>query len=144
MMLCAADKAPAKPVSKTKPTAKAAQPAQPKPAVQAAAIPAGAVEVEPYVYRHTDKDGKVWLYRKTPFGVSRMSEEAQQEVSRANAAAAANLAKVRATDKGETVRFERSTAMGQQSWEKKKSELNAQEKAWLADSVSQVAARPER
>ena len=37
-------------------------------------IPAGAVEIEPYMYRYTDAAGKNWIYRKTPFGVMRLEE----------------------------------------------------------------------
>lgn len=36
-----------------------------------AGVPKGAQEVKPGVYRHVDKDGKAWLYRRTPFGVNR-------------------------------------------------------------------------
>ena len=37
-------------------------------------IPKNAVESEPGTYRHTDAAGKKWIYRKTPFGVSRMED----------------------------------------------------------------------
>ena len=149
MLVCvAADKAPAKPVSKVKPAAPAAATTAPKTqaAPTAAAtntIPAGAVQVEPYLFRYTDKDGKVWLYRKTPFGITKSTEQAQQDVTVQQAAAAANLSKVRAIDAGETVRFERSTAMGKQSWEKKKSDLTAEERGWLTQSTGDAAAAPQ-
>src|ERR1039458_9646800 len=44
---------------------------QTKKAPAVTAIPKGAVETTPGFYRWTDKDGKVWTYRRTPFGVSR-------------------------------------------------------------------------
>lgn len=131
MVACVAGQAPAKSASKQK----AAKPA-------ATAIPAGAVEVEPYLFRHADKDGKVWLYRKTPFGVSKTSEQAQQDMDRAQAQAAANASKVRVTDNGGTVKFERGTPMGNQSWEKRKDELTPEEKGWVADNARQAVARP--
>ncbi len=31
------------------------------------AIPAGAVAIESNLYRHTDAQGKTWIYRRTPF-----------------------------------------------------------------------------
>src|SRR4051812_2926222 len=34
-------------------------------------VPEGAVQIEPYAYSYTDAEGKEWLYRRTPFGVSR-------------------------------------------------------------------------
>lgn len=38
-------------------------------------VPKDAQELKPGVYRHVDKDGKAWIYRKTPFGVNRGLEE---------------------------------------------------------------------
>ncbi len=43
---------------------------------QAITLPAGAKEVEANVWRHTDDKGKVWIYRRTPFGLSRFEEAA--------------------------------------------------------------------
>ena len=34
-------------------------------------IPAGAKEIEPYVYSYTDAQGTQWMYRQTPFGVTK-------------------------------------------------------------------------
>lgn len=135
-LVCAAEKPqPAKRTTKPKPAA----------AAQAqSVVPPGAVEVEPNLYRHIDTNGKAWLYRKTPFGISKMDESATQELLKAQAAAAASTAKVRATDKGDIVRFERSTPMGSQSWEKKKSELTAEEKGWLEPKTAQVAPSQEK
>jgi hypothetical protein len=147
MLVCAAaDKAPAKPVSKAKPTSATAPKAPATSTAATTSIPAGAVEVEPYLYRYTDKDGKVWLYRKTPFGISKSTEQAQLNVAQQQAAATANQAKVRAIDAGDTVKFERSTAMGKQSWEKKKADLTAEEKGWLAQANAQATAagQPEK
>src|ERR1039458_6943230 len=64
---CLAAQDPAKtPPSPPSPAAK-----QTKKAPSETAIPKGAVETTPGFYRWTDKDGKVWKYRRTPFGVSR-------------------------------------------------------------------------
>lgn len=40
-----------------------------------AGVPKGAKETAPGVYRHVDPDGKAWIYRKTPFGVSKRAAE---------------------------------------------------------------------
>ncbi len=39
------------------------------------AIPKGANEVEPNLFRYTDPQGKTWIYRKIPFGVSEMGRK---------------------------------------------------------------------
>lgn len=124
---------------------RAAKKAAAAPAAAAAlpAIPAGAEEIEPMLYRYKDKSGRVWLYRKTPFGITKMDEQQYNEIAKAQAGAAAFESKVYAVDKGDTVRFERATPMGKQSWEKKKSDLTSEEKAWLEQSVA-AAPKPER
>jgi len=92
-------------------------------------VPSGAAEVRPGVYRFVDKDGKAWLYRKTPFGVVR-AEDSQP--------AAVTTAK----EDGDTIRFERPTPFGVDKWQKKKSELNATERAiWDAQQAHSDAAQ---
>ncbi len=112
------------------------KPAQKKPKsapakVQAVTIPAGAVETEPYTYRYTDKEGKKWIYRKTPFGISRWedkpptveeSRKAQDEKSRL-------IDLTSAVEDGDSIRFERAWPFGKTSWSKKKTELNEVESA---------------
>ena len=41
-----------------------------------AAIPKGATEIEPGVFKHKDASGKAFIYRKTPFGVIKSVEGA--------------------------------------------------------------------
>lgn len=115
--------------------------AAPPQAPAAVTIPAGAVEVEPHLFRHTAADGKVWLYRKTPFGITKMEEKARDEALRARDAAP--VEKVRVTDQGETVLFERSTPLGKQSWQKKRTELTAEERSWLEKDAG-APAGPEK
>jgi hypothetical protein len=111
-----------------------------KPAAQtqkgSIAIPPDAVEIGPHVYRYKDANGKSWIYRNTPFGISRMEElnpgQAPAALMDGPAPPAANnKIKVSAVDKGDTVRFEQQTPMGPRVWERKKSELTPQESAWL-------------
>ena len=100
-----------------------------KPQASAAAtpasVPAGAVQVEPNVYRFTDPQGKVWLYRKTPFGVSRWEDKPvpQPVIEEKNPTLVKDL--------GDTVQFERQTPFGVSKWVRKKSDLSEDEKALL-------------
>lgn len=86
-------------------------------------VPDGAVEVEPGLYRVLDAKGETWFYRRTPFGVVKFQEQKKTEPAEST---------LKATDLGETVRFESQTPFGPRSWTKKKSELNEEETAALA------------
>jgi hypothetical protein len=91
-------------------------------------IPAGATQTEPGTYTYTDAQGKKWIYRKTPFGIAR----AEDKPSVAPAVPAA--ANITAAEDGDTVRFERPGPFGPYRWQKKKSELTADEQAALEKS----------
>ncbi len=110
---------------KTKPESRSSKAASAQSAPQT--IPAGAVQVEPYLYRFTDSKGKTWMYRQTPFGVSKWEDKPD-----AAQPAAAVDDPVSATDLGDSVRFERKTPFGANQWTRKKSELTADEQAILA------------
>ena len=94
-------------------------------------IPAEAVLGADGDYHYVDPQGKKWIYRKTPFGVTRMEDTPQLA---ATGATAADGAGIKATEDGDTVRFERQGPFGLWKWEKKKSELDESEKAALANS----------
>jgi hypothetical protein len=129
MALGAAEK-PAGEKKSAKPAAKQAGAAR-KPA--AAAVPAGAVESEPGLWRHTDEQGRKWIYRKTPWGVSRVEDKPQsaKEEKRESADRKAGTDGMKAFDDGEFVRFERPGPFGIYKWRKKKSELDeAERRAW--------------
>ena len=89
-------------------------------------VPAGAVEIEPNFWRYTDAQGKTWMYRRTPFGLSKWEDQP------AARPAVADPNPVVATDLGDRVRFESKTPFGTARWIKKKTELNSDEKALLA------------
>ena len=110
------------PAAQTSPAAGAARPLT---------IPAGAVWDSKGYYRYTDAQGKKWIYRKTPFGVTRMEDTPERSTAKA---AAANGAGIKATEDGDIVRFERLGPFGLWKWEKKKSELDETEKAALENS----------
>ncbi|HYO83872.1 MAG TPA: hypothetical protein VES20_20885 [Bryobacteraceae bacterium] len=114
-------------------------------------VPEGATETSPGVYRFVDKEKKAWIYRPTPFGYARSPEEAE---SRDNDAAPArpagahatpfgesrpspNMPQTKATEAGDSVRFERLTPFGPSRWTKKKTELNDDERRiWEAQRSS--------
>ncbi len=105
-------------------------------------IPAGALQVTPNVYKHTDAAGTTWIYRKTPFGIVKMKEtiDADPEPSgnpfsdKKSASSKSSAAIVTAVEEGDNVRFERSTPFGPTRWSRKKSELSADEKEMLEQS----------
>ncbi|HYZ86936.1 MAG TPA: hypothetical protein VE621_21140 [Bryobacteraceae bacterium] len=123
--------------------AKASKSGKPPARVKAAAskpapalvVPGDAEQVGDNLYRKTGTDGKTWYYRRTPFGVARMSPE------EAGAGAALPNSKVEeqpttAVESGDSVRFERRTPFGTNSWTRKKSELSAEERAILEKQKS--------
>ncbi len=103
-------------------------------------IPQGAKLVEPNLYRYTDSSGKTWMYRQTPFGISKFEDTpapAQQPPAASEPTAV--------TDLGDSVRFERKTAFGNSQWTRKKTELTDDEKALVAgqQQSKQVPAQSE-
>lgn len=98
--------------------------ADPEPAAVPPGIPAGASQIGPQMWRYTGKDGKVWVYRRTPFGISKAEEKQLKPISTEGLV-------VKTTDLGDSVRFEQQTPFGARSWTRKKTELNENEKSWL-------------
>lgn len=126
------------PLAATAQNAKAATPSKPKVAAAPAAvqIPKGAVETEPGTFRFTDTQGKKWIYNKTPFGIARREDKGEAAAAVAAPAPTEKEQKVRATDKGDVVAFERPGPFGVYRWERKKSELSEQERGWLNENTA--------
>jgi hypothetical protein len=101
-------------------------PAAPK-VIQPLQIPAGAMESEPGTFRHTDAQGKKWIYRKTPFGIARIADVPSDP--EADRLAEVRGSDIKATQDGDTIRFERPGPFGVYKWQKNKSELNEMEQA---------------
>jgi hypothetical protein len=109
---------------------------QKKQAPAPATVPAAAEQVEPGLYRWTDPQGKVWLYRRTPFGVQRFEEQgedARQKVI---------IQQTSAREEGDSVRFERNTPFGKRTWVRKKTELDpTEQKIWARAQDKTAASR---
>ncbi|HTW67144.1 MAG TPA: hypothetical protein VME17_21140 [Bryobacteraceae bacterium] len=103
------------------------------------AIPGGAKLIEPNLYRYTDSNGKTWMYRQTPFGISRWEDTPNLAPHPAPASEPVSV-----TDLGDSVRFERQTAFGPSQWVRKKSELTEEEKALVANQQDKQAAQGEK
>ena len=97
-------------------------------AIQSTGVPAEAVEVSPGVYKLADKTGKVWFYRRTPFGVSRYEQPKEQSAGN-EAKYAAEVPVTQITEHGDSVKFVRPGPFGNYTWVKKKADLDESEKA---------------
>ncbi|HVW85353.1 MAG TPA: hypothetical protein VHB50_11765 [Bryobacteraceae bacterium] len=109
---------------KTTKTVVAKKPAA--PVAQPLTIPKDAVANADGTYSYTDKQGKKWIYSKTPFGVSKIADMGPGGAPAFNATPKEQL--IHATDSGDTVKFQRQTPFGTTKWEKKKSELTDEER----------------
>ena len=96
-------------------------------------IPADAVANPDGTYSWKDKQGKNWIFVKTPFGVMKT------ERSTDPAATTASLAGVKAFDEGDKVRFERPSPFGPMKWEKNKADLTDEERSLIDSQTSQPA-----
>jgi hypothetical protein len=99
-------------------------------------IPKDAVETSPGLFRWTDKDGKAWMYRKTPFGVRRWQADAEDAPRSAPDASrsvphkpAESGLRTTAVEQGDSIRFEEATPFGKRTWVRKKTELNDKEQS---------------
>ena len=123
--------APAKPAAKT---ATAATKTAKKSTAGPMEVPKDAVQTSPGFYKWTDKEGKVWMYRRTPFGVSRRPFGPTYDKHEV----LDNL--TTAKDQGDSIRFERTGPFGKRSWMRKKSQLTENEKAIWANQQKNAAA----
>jgi hypothetical protein len=86
-------------------------------------IPSSAVEFETGSYHYTDAKGKKWILRRTPFGIARIEDVPPVPI------VDHSLDNAKITEDGDSVKFERPGPFGTYKWEKKKSDLDAGEKA---------------
>jgi hypothetical protein len=118
--------------------------AQPK-TVAPVELPKDAVLLPSGLYKHTDKTGKVTLYRKTPFSVLIVNEEPPTADAAVNTCPENNVTarqhpfsggkqeapiarSIKVVEEGDSVRFERTTPFGVSRWTAKKSQLTKEER----------------
>src|SRR5207302_1259855 len=117
-------------------------PAKPvAPVAKPLVIPPDATPNPNGTYSYTDKSGKKWIFSKTPFGISK-AEDMTGSAPMFAAAPAGQF--ITATDNGETVKFERQSPFGSTKWEKKKTELNDEERAAVARQAVQAQQKAEQ
>ncbi|HVY93566.1 MAG TPA: hypothetical protein VHA14_12480 [Bryobacteraceae bacterium] len=102
---------------KTPAKARAAKTSTPK----ALEIPKNAVARPDGTYTWTDKQGKNWVFAKTPFGVMKTAAQS-------SATETPTVANAKAIDAGDKVRFETTTPFGVISREKNKTDLTDEER----------------
>jgi len=88
-------------------------------------IPKGAVEEADGNFHYKDPQGKKWLYRKTPFGVAK----SEDKPTPASLAPPQQDTLTVATDAGDSVHFEKPSPFGTVKWDKKKTDLDANEQS---------------
>lgn len=97
-------------------------------------IPHGAVATALSTYRYTDAKGQTWIYYTSPFGVMREQEGAPQRRT-------SDYSNVKATEQGDSIRFENPTPFGPYRWQTKKSELNEMERTvWQREQAAHAPA----
>ncbi len=104
------------------------KPATKAPPAKAASItvPADAVEVAPYTFRSTDAQGNAWIYRQTPFGVSRTEDKpvSAEAARKLQDSKDQQIQATSAVEDGDSIRFVRNSPFGRTEWQKKKTDLN--------------------
>ena len=108
-------------------------------------LPKEAVKIEPFTYRYKDPEGKVWIYRQTPFGLVRYEQPEQGSQRPGSAAPKPEEAPpgLKAFDEGDYIRFERMGPFGKYTWRRKKGDLTRDERlAWQAAQKVRTGAAP--
>ena len=116
--------------------------AQDKKAPASNAIPANAVKIDEQTYKVKEKDGKTWVYRRTPFGLSRVAEEQFRKQEDAAPIRPSSQSSVRVIDLGDEYKFERAHPFGIQVWKRKKAELTGEEKGYIEKAKVETVSEP--
>ena len=115
--------------------------ARPEPPSAIQGIPAGAVKIDENTYRFQEKDssgkpGTVWLFRRNPFGVSKIEE---REAAKIGLALPPTDTPTSVADLGDSYRFERPGPFGAKVWTKKKSDLTDEERSIAEKSKTVIS-----
>ena len=98
-------------------------------------LPDGAISLGNGSWRHTDKDGQTWLYRQTPFGLTRTADVKKDAESGSSSG-------LTATEVGDEVRFERATPFGPATYTRKKDQLtDSERRVWERDCAKIPASK---
>jgi hypothetical protein len=133
-------------------------------AIGEVSVPKDATEIESGVYRHTDSTGKTYIFRKTPFGIVKSLEktgkpekrdESVKDVRPAPSTAAtttdtpfgqvkssASADRIKVSDRGDSLEFERPSPFGSYKWKRKKDNLTASEREAWDHSRQQTTTAP--
>lgn len=108
---------------------------QPRKTIVVPTVPKGAVQTSPGLFRWTDPDGQVWMYRSTPFGVSKWQVDAADPVRDPL------VDQTTAVETGDSIRFERATPFGKHVWVRKKTDLDdTEQRIWARQQRKGTAA----
>jgi len=121
-------------LSQSRPVAKKAAPKAPVTAAKKAPVmapltlPTAAVSSGPNQWTHTDAQGKEWIYRQGPFGLTRMAKTAPVVTeSRLHEG-------ISVVEQGDQVQFSRQGPFGVTSWTKKMDDVNEVERMAIEKS----------
>lgn len=134
LMMAAADLGQASATAK-KVTPKVSAVATPKTAIAPLTLPTAATPSGPNQWKHTDAQGKEWVYRQGPFGLTRAPK----------LAAVVNESRLHegivVVEQGDQVHFSRQGPFGLTQWTKKLDEVNEVERTAMEKSR---AAKPKQ
>ncbi len=115
-----------------------------KPVVAAKKVPAkpqvppGAVQTGPDTWRYTDEKGENWIYRRTPFGMTRIAAPPESSEAKTEAGLPQGM---KAVQVGDEIQFERSGPFGITRWSRKPDQLtDIERKVWERDRPKQDGA----
>ena len=106
-------------------------------------VPADAVEIAPYTFRSIDAQGRTWIYRQTPFGVSRTEDKplSPEDSKKMQESKDRQIDSTSASENGDSIRFVRNSPFGRTEWQKKKTDLNDIEQAvWARELAKRASA----
>lgn len=94
----------------------------------ASGLPAGAEKIDDFSWRATDEKGVAWIYRKNPFGFSKVREDEANKPAKILTAPA----DVRVSEIADgKYQFERTGPWGTQKWTKAATDLTDEETQWV-------------
>jgi hypothetical protein len=111
-------------------------------AAKALELPANAKPNGVNQWTHTDDQGQEWIYKRTPFGLTRLPKpgSALANAQGQNAMPSRLHEGISVREDGDTVHFSRVGPFGPMKWSKKRDELSEAEQAAIVQSRRAAAA----